>query len=82
MAEPEKRRFLVVYDYGSGGVRAYVWARSEDEIHVGFRDLEIVDEEPEWMGGGEKALTVERMTFDIVAIKPSDWISRLVRQPG
>jgi hypothetical protein len=81
MAEPDKRRFLVVYDYGSGGVWAYVWARSTDEIQIRFRDLEVVDEEPEWMVGEEQALIAERMTFDIDAIKPSDWISTLVRSP-
>ena len=81
MAEPEKRRFLVVYDYGSGGVWAYVWARLADEIQLRFRDLEIVDREPEWMTRGEQTLTAECMTFDIDAIKPSDWIYRLVRDP-
>jgi hypothetical protein len=36
-----KSRFLVVYDYGQGGVWAFVWARSVDEIHEKFRDLQV-----------------------------------------
>jgi hypothetical protein len=36
-------------DYGTGGVWAYVTARSADEIVSRFPELQIVYERPEWM---------------------------------
>jgi hypothetical protein len=76
----EKSRFLVVYDYGQGGVWAFVWARSVDEIHEKFRDLQVVDSMPSWLKGDELAVTEQRMTFDADDVKPDDWIARLLRQ--
>lgn len=79
MANSDKQRFLVVYDYGQGGVWAFVWARSEDEIHRVFRDLEVVESMPSWLTGDQLASTEERMIFDVDHVKPDDWISRLLR---
>ena len=75
--ETAKTRFLVVYDYGQGGVWAFVWARSEDEIHRTFRDLKVVDSMPPWLTGDELAVTEERMTFDVD--DPGGWIEGLLR---
>jgi hypothetical protein len=75
-----KRKFLVVYDYGQGGVWAFVWARSVEEIHERFRDLKVVDETPSWLTGDQLAITEQRMTFDAEDVKPTDWIARLLRQ--
>jgi hypothetical protein len=44
-----KSRHLVVYDYGTGRVWAYVTARSADEIVSRFPELQVVHERPEWM---------------------------------
>ena len=44
-----RSRYLVVYDYGAGGVWAYVVARSADEIVSRFPELQIVHERPKWM---------------------------------
>ena len=44
-----KSRYLVVYDYGMGGVWAYVMARSADEIVSRFPELQLVHERPGWM---------------------------------
>lgn len=76
---PAKQRFLVVYDYGQGGVWAFLWARSEEEIQRVFRDLEVVESMPSWLTGDELAKTEQRMTFDIDHVHPDDWISRLRR---
>ncbi len=76
---PAKQRFLVVYDYGQGGVWAFVWARSEEEIHRVFRDLIVVDSTPPWLTGNQLAITEQQMTFDVDDVKPDDWIARLLR---
>jgi hypothetical protein len=74
-----KKRFLVVYDYGQGGVWAFIWARSQEEIDTKFRDLKVVDEFPDWLRGEELAVTEQRMTFDIDDVKTDDWIATLLR---
>jgi hypothetical protein len=76
-----KSRFLVLYDYGQGGVWAYVWARSPMEITEIFRDLVVVEKQPDWMGASDIARIDETMTFDVDRLAPSDWIIRLLREP-
>jgi hypothetical protein len=46
---PLKRRFLVLYDYETGGAWAYLLAESEEQIKERFPDLQIVATRPEWM---------------------------------
>ena len=57
-------RYLVVYDYGMGGLWAYVIASSATEILDAFPELEVVHEQPEWMDDAEHgrldALDIER----------------------
>lgn len=74
-----KQRFLVVDDYGQGGIWGFVWARSVDEIHATFRDLQVIDSMPSWLTGEQLAVMEQRMTFDIDDVKPDDWIARLLR---
>ena len=70
-----KQPYLVVYDYGQGGVWAFVLAESPERIKAVFRDLDVVEDRPTW-------LTEERAknlpTFDVDA--PEGWIARLVKQ--
>jgi hypothetical protein len=49
MERAGEREFLVVYDYGMGGVWAFATARSEAEIEEVFPELTIIGERPEWM---------------------------------
>jgi hypothetical protein len=48
-ASAVKRRFLVVYDYGQGGVWAFVLATSANAIVERFPELQVIDEIPRWM---------------------------------
>jgi hypothetical protein len=79
MTMSEKQRYLVVYDYGQGGVWAFVWARSTAEIESTFRDLKVVEDTPSWLIGDTLLKTEQRMTFDIDVIGPDDWIAKFVR---
>jgi hypothetical protein len=47
-----KRPFLVVQDYGMGGLWAYVWAESEEQI-LSRLDVEVISEVPNWLLGHE-----------------------------
>ena len=44
-----KRRFLVLYDYGQGGLWGYVGASSAEEITARFPEVEIVEDTPAWL---------------------------------
>lgn len=44
-----KQRFLVVDDYGMGGIWAYLWAESEREIREKYPTLQIIKEAPDWL---------------------------------
>jgi hypothetical protein len=44
-----EREFLVVYDYGMGGVWGIARAASDVELRSTFPELNIVDEYPSWM---------------------------------
>ena len=76
-----KQTFLVVYDYGQGGIWAFVWAESADDIHERFRDLEVVTTRPLWLEGDSLARIEQEMTFDIDDVTSDNWIALLLR-PG
>ena len=63
-----KTRFLVLYDYGQGGVWAYLLADSRDYIRDHFPQLVIHDEPPSWMSVRDLARVGETMTIDA-----TDW---------
>jgi hypothetical protein len=67
-----KRPYLVVYDYGTGGVWVYLWAESHERIKRELPDLTVFDELPEWV-------TTDRLgpirTLDID--QSDDWLDRL-----
>lgn len=44
-----KKNFLVCYDYGTGGLWAYISARSPEEITNLYPELDVVDEVPPWL---------------------------------
>lgn len=63
--QPGKQKFLVMYDYGMGGLWAYLWARDKNEIQQLFPELKIVDEWPPSMSEATQKATEERETYDI-----------------
>ena len=66
-------RYLVVYDYGMGGLWAYVIASSATEILDAFPELEVVHEQPEWMDDAERG------RLDVLDIeRPSGLLSQIL----
>ena len=43
------REFWVVYDYGMGGVWGVATASSEAHLASAFPELQVADQQPEWM---------------------------------
>src|SRR2546423_424576 len=60
-----KRAFLVCYDYGQGGVWAFVKARSANEIEKSAPDLKVFNRRPRWMTSQHMARLEKTMSFDI-----------------
>ena len=70
---PMKRAFLVVHDYGSGGIWAIIRAQSSDEILAKFPKLAVVDSQPEWMTEELYNSIASRNTHDIDD-EPTGWL--------
>lgn len=73
-----KQKFLVVHDYGTGGIWYYILARSKEEIESKFPGFEIVEEEPAWLD--EKT----KLTFECVDIddEPKDAYLKAMMEKG
>jgi len=76
----KKHKFLVVYDYGQGGVWAFLNARSRQQVESDFPELRIVAERPDWMSETELKRVEMRMNFD--ADHPSGWLKTLIERRG
>jgi hypothetical protein len=74
-----KQEFLVVYDYGTGGVWAYIVADSEERIAQSFPELRVVSTRPQWIDEREEALIRERMTIDVDDLA-NPFLAALIRQ--
>jgi hypothetical protein len=48
-----KSKYLVVYDYGTGGVWGVMHAGSKEEILLKYPQLKISDERPVWMSDAD-----------------------------
>lgn len=62
-----KRPILVVYDYGAGGVWAFVLAESPEEVEREFPELNVVAPRPSWMNDDEEARIASEATYDLYA---------------
>ena len=71
--------FLVVDDYGTGGIWFIVRAGGQNEIRVALPTVRIYapGTRPEWMS--EQALTeiATRRTYDLDSLPSSGWMTRL-----
>jgi len=70
--------FLVVYDYGNGGVWGLARAASADEVIRVLPELKIVNETPDWMTAG-----LGRRPSSFVVSEPGsypDWLRTLVAE--
>src|SRR5215831_3702761 len=65
MSKDSKTGHLVAY--GAGGIWAYIYARSKDEIARKFPKLNVADERPRWMSEETFGLITSTNAFDIDA---------------
>ncbi len=61
----DKKLYLVVYDYGMGGLWGAILARSEDEIKERYPELGIAHQRPAWMTEADYERICDRELHDI-----------------
>jgi translation initiation factor 2 gamma subunit (eIF-2gamma) len=57
--------FLVVYDYGMGGVWGFATAESELDLTQTSPELQVIHEIPQWMTGDVEAKVRTASSFDV-----------------
>ena len=72
-----KQKFLVVHDYGTGGLWCVMAARSEAEIAEKFPGLKVIKERPRWMRDDDYQRIEASNSFDIDDDPPKSWLSKL-----
>ena len=75
-----KKTYLVVYDYGTGGLWGFVKANSESEILDKFPELKVVSERPNWMDDKLYSEIKTKNYFDIH--NPTGWLLQVERDRG
>ena len=68
-----KEDFLVVYDYGTGGIWTVMRARSAEEIIQKYPVLKVVEKRPPWMTENEYEKVLSRATD--IDDPPVGWLS-------
>ncbi len=75
-----RRAFLTVYDYGMGGIWAYIRAESPGDIRTKFRDVVVYDEPPAWMTETDRKSIEETDLYDVETVeKEHPTFKRLLR---
>ncbi len=74
-----KRGFLVLHDYGMGGIWAYVLAGSEDRVRREFPDLEVYSDPPSWMTQELLTHIKERSTLDLDQMDEEEDLLRILK---
>jgi hypothetical protein len=67
-----KQPYLVVYDYGTGGVWSYLRADSAAQIVAKFPALKVYESPPDWMTEAEQKDIAARATYDLDTAEADD----------
>ncbi len=74
-----KRGYLVLHDYGMGGIWAYVLAESEDRVRREFPDFKVVPEPPSWMTEQVLSDVKKRLTLDVDDANSDKPLARILK---
>ena len=72
-------KYLVVDDYGTGGIWFVIIADSEEQIHARLPSVKVYAPEtrPSWMSEEFLEEIARRRTFEIEQLPKSAWMDRL-----
>jgi hypothetical protein len=68
-----KSQYLILYDYGPGGLWGVISARSEQEILQKYPSVEVMKQRPEWMSDALYEDILSKNSFD-VDDQPRGWL--------
>ncbi|MBU6419576.1 MAG: hypothetical protein KGQ79_07595 [Proteobacteria bacterium] len=71
-----KHQYLIVHDYGTGGVWGVINARSEQEILAKYPKVKVINDRPAWMSDRDYSDIIKKNCFDI-DLAPSGWLATL-----
>ena len=77
-----KQPILVVYDYGSGGVWAFVVAESAEEVEREFPELKVTWSRPSWMSAEEEERIAREATYDLHADRSFGLLAEIIDSRG
>src|SRR5262245_46922767 len=75
----EKKKFLVCYDYGMGGVWCIFAARSPAEVNRKYPMLIVKEDRPGWMTEEDYARIERNRSFDIDD-PPTGWLLTMLKE--
>ncbi len=73
---------LVAYDYGMGGIWAYLWAESDEQIRNKFSEVEVFAEPPAWWAKEKLAHIESEGVLDIENVSPESFAKALLEDRG
>jgi hypothetical protein len=74
-----KQKHLVVYDYGQGGLWAFIYADSPQQIVDRYPELKVISETPAWMTDELRSRLEATETYDLDA-PPSGLLADLLKE--
>lgn len=74
-----KQRYLAVYDYGMGGIWAFIFAESPQQIVERYPELKVVSESPAWITDALRRVMEAKETYDLDA-PPSGLLADLLKE--
>ena len=74
-----KQKHFVVYDYGQGGLWAFIYADSPQQIVELYPELKVVSEIPAWMTDELRSRLETTETYDLDS-PPSGLLADLLRE--
>lgn len=72
----ERQEFLVLYDYGQGGLWAVIRADTVEQVKSRYPQLRVFEERPAFIGDDLLAEIRHHCTCDVDA-PPSGWLAQL-----
>jgi len=75
----KKASYLVCYDYGQGGLWAFVKGHSAQEISVRYPELMVFPEAPPFYNQSQLNIIADALTVD-VDDEPTGWLKEMVEQ--
>ena len=71
-----RNQYLIVHDYGMGGVWGIINANSEQEIRKKYPQVKVIETRPMWMSDADYNDIASAHSFDIDD-EPRGWLAKL-----